>query len=476
MFLPHVRDDRPFFLSTLTAGPGQRRLAVAAVALSLIIFGCLAPFAKVQLPVIWAFIPSYEAWLVATDIVTAVLLFNQYLGYRCRGVFLLACGYLFTAGMTIAHALTFPGLFAPGGLLGAGPQSTAWLYMFWHGGFPLFVIAYARSKDPEGALAAKEGRILAPMAFALVAIVGAVSSLTALVTGGQHLLPAIMEGHRYTPTMITVVSTVWLLSAVALFTLWRRRSHSVLDLWLMVSMCAWLIDIALSAVLNQGRYDLGFYAGRIYGLLAASFVLLVLLTESGMLYRKLVQLTEALQRLTTQDALTGIANRRAFDHALGLEWHQARRSGLPLSLMMIDIDHFKAFNDRYGHLEGDRCLRAVARALQAGAVRTTDLVARYGGEEFAVLLPLTDAEAALHLAERLRSAVEDLAIGNEASGNGRVTISVGVASMHAPWPQALSLDDGALRGSAALVEMADQALYAAKAAGRNRVMAYRDAG
>jgi diguanylate cyclase (GGDEF)-like protein len=372
--------------------------------------------------------------------------------------------------MTSAHTLSFPGLFAPGGLLGAGPQSTAWLYMFWHGGFPLFVVGYALTKDRATHPLPPLGRQIAVLALAFAGVLVAVAGLTLLVTAGQELLPAIMEGHHYTQAMIVVVSTVWLLGAAALAVLWWRRPHSVLDLWLMVVMCAWLIEVALSAVLNQGRFDLGFYAGRLYGLLAASFVLLVLLAESGMLYKQMVLLTATLQRLTTQDALTGIANRRAFDGALDAEWRLALRSGLPLSLMMIDIDHFKIYNDSYGHVAGDKCLQAVAKALRAGAPRATDLVARYGGEEFVVLLPQTDVGAAAELAERLRQAVEALAIPCSASPTGRVSVSVGVAGFCLPHLEHPHDYCAGHTSPTVLVETADRMLYAAKAAGRNRVV------
>ena len=209
---------------------------------------------------------------------------------------LLAGGYLFTALMAASHALTFPGLFSPTGLLRAGPQTTAWLYMFWHGGFPLLVGAYALLKD-EGRQATQFKRhpsvaVLSVGAAVLVVVCG----LTLLATLEQRVLPAIMQGNRYTPAMITVVSGVWILSLLALGMLWRRRPHSVLDVWLMVVMSAWLFDIALSAVLNAGRFDLGFYAGRIYGLLAASFVLLVLLIEHGMLYARLAEAHESERR------------------------------------------------------------------------------------------------------------------------------------------------------------------------------------
>ena len=119
-----------------------------------------------------------------------------------------------------------------------------------------------------------------------------VCCLTLLATEGGGALPSIMAGNGYTPVMKLVVSTVWLLSSVALLALWWKRPLSVLDLWLMIVMCAWLFDIALSAVLNAGRFDLGFYAGRIYGLLAASFVLIALLFETDALYARLGRLLQ----------------------------------------------------------------------------------------------------------------------------------------------------------------------------------------
>jgi signal transduction histidine kinase len=280
-----MADERRVFLSTLPAGRAEHRLALAVVLVSAAIFATLAPFAKVKLAPVAAFIPIYESILVVTDLITAVLLFGQFTFLRGRALLVLASGYTFTALITVAHALTFPGLFAPSGLLGAGPQSTAWLYMFWHGGFPILVIAYAVLKDEPGE-ARRPAAI--PVLASVAAVVAIVSGLTLVATAGQAWLPPIMRGNQYTPVMVIVVSSTWALSLVALTVLWRRRPHTVLDLWLMVVMCAWLFDIALAAVLNAGRFDLGFYAGRIYGLMAASFVLLVLLIENGRLYARLV--------------------------------------------------------------------------------------------------------------------------------------------------------------------------------------------
>ena len=288
-------DERRVFLSTQPAGRGDRLLAFAVALASGAIFLAAAPFAKLPLAQVPAFIPIYESALAINDLVTAVLLFGQFAFLRTRSLYLLACGYLFTAFIAVAHALTFPGLFSPVGLLGAGPQSTAWLYMFWHAGFPLVVIAYARMKGEEPAAGPRAGTgaaVFSGVAAVLVAVLG----LTLLATAGAGVLPAIMQGNRYTPVMIAVVSSVWALSLVALVVLWHKRPHSVLDLWLMVVMCAWIFDIALSAVLNAGRFDLGFYAGRIYGLLAASFVLIVLLLENSRLYARLVEAHESERR------------------------------------------------------------------------------------------------------------------------------------------------------------------------------------
>jgi signal transduction histidine kinase/CheY-like chemotaxis protein len=288
--------ERGVFLSTLPAGRRERRLALVVVLVSGAIFLALAPFATRPLGQVWAFIPAYESALVINDLVTAVLLFGQFAILRSRALQILAGAYLFTAFMTVAHALTFPGLFAPTGLLGAGPQSTAWLYMFWHGGFPLLVIAYAYLKTSDAEPRRPPGRPILAILGTAAAAAAVAGAFTLLGTAGQGLLPAIMRESHYTASMRTVIALIWGLSFLALGALWRRRPHSVLDLWLMVVLCAWLFDIGLAVVLNAGRFDLGFYAGRIYGLLAASFVLVVLLLENGMLYARLVETHERERR------------------------------------------------------------------------------------------------------------------------------------------------------------------------------------
>jgi len=170
---------------------------------------------------------------------------------------------------------------------------------------------------------------------------------------------------------------------------------------------------------------------------------------------------EHLEELASLDGLTGLANRRGFDRELDRAWRQEGERGRPLALMMIDIDHFKLFNDRYGHVRGDACLRAVGETLSLVTLEEAVIVARYGGEEFALLLPGIDIERATALAEEARRAIEDLSIAHAETAYGMVTISIGVESL-VPEPD---------RSAADLVEAADSALYAAKRRGRNTVIA-----
>ena len=183
---------------------------------------------------------------------------------------------------------------------------------------------------------------------------------------------------------------------------------------------------------------------------------------------RLKALADALRRSALRDGLTGVGNRHRFDEDLRAECDRARRTGEPLSLLMVDVDHFKRYNDHHGHLAGDACLRQVADALQSVARRPADRVARYGGEEFALLLPQTEIDGALALAQRAVDAVSALRIEHAGSPLGRiVTVSVGAAA-------ARRTADGAHAPLAAeaLIDAADQALYAAKGAGRARCCAF----
>ncbi|MFO8063957.1 MAG: diguanylate cyclase domain-containing protein [Spirochaetota bacterium] len=185
---------------------------------------------------------------------------------------------------------------------------------------------------------------------------------------------------------------------------------------------------------------------------------------------RLKRKTDLLEQISMLDGLTGIPNRRYFDRQIEKEWRRTRREGQFLSVIMMDIDFFKQFNDNYGHGFGDECLQKLARALEASIERPGDVVARYGGEEFVALLPATDSEGGSQLAERFRVAVEVLAVPHEYSNAADVvTLSLGVATLS---PEAGKDEDAAEK----LLKRADEALYAAKRAGRNRFAVDSESG
>ena len=184
------------------------------------------------------------------------------------------------------------------------------------------------------------------------------------------------------------------------------------------------------------------------------------ITESKDAESKLREANKKLEELTLIDGLTRIANRRHFDAYLKKEWELSKRTSRPISLIMIDIDFFKKYNDSYGHLEGDSCLQNVAKAIKESINRDGDLVSRYGGEEFGVILPGTDIEGARHVAEKIRKNVMDLSIAHKGSDIEKVvTVSLGVASR---------IPDRNSKGEEIILS-ADNALYKAKNKGRNRV-------
>jgi diguanylate cyclase (GGDEF)-like protein/PAS domain S-box-containing protein len=177
------------------------------------------------------------------------------------------------------------------------------------------------------------------------------------------------------------------------------------------------------------------------------------------------KMEEQLRYLSTHDGLTTLFNRRTFDEELENEWRRAIRAPAPFSLLLLDIDYFKDYNDTYGHQEGDACLKAVANAVDCSVRRPGDLTARYGGEEFVVLMPMTSATDAARIAESIRRDVEALGFTHSASNEyGVVTVSVGVGT----------ITPALKRSSVEVLKMADQALYKAKLEGKNRVVCCAD--
>lgn len=463
-------------LASEPAGTREKVVAGTAVVVSLALGAMALPYAKVPLAAFPAFIPIYVTALVIFDLVTAVLLLGHYRALKSAGLLVLGGVYLFTATATAAYALIFPGLFAPTGLLGSGPQTSSALYMLWHAGFPLGLVAYVLVRRREARCPARPsgGRALRAVAATVALVLALVAAFTAFATAGHEWLPVFMDDNHTTSVGKAFLIGIWLLSLGALVVLLWSRPHSLLDIWLLVALCVWLLDLALAAVLNAGRYDLGWYLGRIYGLVSAGVLLIVLLGENARHYTRLRALTAALQsanetlwRSSMQDGLTELANRRAFDMHLAEHLALAQRHRRPLALVLLDVDHFKAYNDAYGHQMGDECLKAIAQVLQAHGKRPSDLAARYGGEEFALVLPETDSVGAMHIAAAAHAAVAGLSIAHrECSTGAVVSISIGIAATRGDEP--LNPQD--------MIAMADKALYQAKDAGRNRIVLLDAAG
>jgi len=434
--------------------------AVAGVILCVVV--AALPFARLAGPTVAPFLPMFAMAVFTIEGLTAYLLWTQFM--ITRQAFLAALGgaYAYTSVMVAIQLLVFPDVFSPTGLLGAGPQSAVWIWAFWHCGSPLLVLAalfvrrHWRAPVPHP-LTRRTGLLLlgVPVGLSLLLCHVAINHAT--------WLPQLVDNRSYTrlPHSPTGIGIALVSAGTLLYLIVSTRLRTLLELWLGVALFAGLGDIAVTIVANA-RYSVGWYVARLESVLASSTVLGVLIWEISHLYRELHAANARLSEYAARDGLTGIYNRRYFEERYPLALAQANAAHRALSILMVDIDHFKRFNDTLGHLRGDECLIAVAGALQASLRRSGDFVARFGGEEFAVVLPDCDREMAERIGDNLRTAVARLAVAAPFTDAGRVTVSVGVATS-SPQP---------LTPAAELLAHADAALYRAKEAGRDRVTAW----
>jgi signal transduction histidine kinase len=307
---PVIPGEQHFILSSLSPSRAQKRLALVLVLALLAAFLITdVALSTIKLGRIDAFIPAYATAMFVNDSITAVLLFAQFSILRSRALLAIASGYLFTALIVIPWMLTFPGVFAPGGLLGAGLQSTSWLYTLWHGGFAMFVIAYALLRDADPAKRLWRRSAAAGILSSVLLTATVVCTVTFIVTAGDALLPRInLDPIHFSTVWLYIAGCLVLLSIVAVIVLWVGR-RSVLDLWLMVVMSAYVIEICMIAFPIPARFSFGWYAGRFFGLLSGSLLLFVLLYEITILYAQtlravLAQRREREARLMTGDAVS----------------------------------------------------------------------------------------------------------------------------------------------------------------------------
>lgn len=448
-------DDTPMRAMPVRAG----LVSVMGTLTIIAIVGVLFANAALPLPPNGAFLPAYGAATFCVDFITAVLLLSQSSILHDRARSNLGRAYLFSALIIVPHMLSFPGVFGVESIIGSS-SGAVWFWCAWHFGFPFFTIAYLRDldagRDPVPI------RITSSIGLTLLVVAGT----TALFTLGLPYLPTILINGSFNRLNTLGIGPVIVATNAAAAVMARRRmrTDSSLTTYVFVALVVSTVDVLLT-LSGSARFSLGWYAARMLSLVTGLVVLVALVSELLGLLRQVTSANAQLRTLTGTDPLTGIANRRQFDQTLDLEWRRAMRSGHRISLLMIDIDQFKAFNDHYGHPTGDVCLKAVAVALASVPHRPADLVARVGGEEFAVLLPDTGQDGAMEVARALNAAVSALGIQHVAGVTGIVTCSIGVCAERPVAGAATSTD---------LVARADAALYVAKRDGRNRACLFNE--
>ncbi len=446
------------------ASPGQQRVAMALALFITLVALISIPYARTPGPVITAFLPSGVTAVILLDLLTALLLL-QFGRHGRPSTLMLGCAYLYTGLVVIPYLLVFPGVFAVDGQLGAGPQSAPWLWVFWHSGFPALLLIHAallRHELRSDFITRWPAIRMVPALLAtllLVLALGVLGVLGSLATLGHDRLPVIIRQNNYLPPNTPGIGlVVVLINLAALITLWHvTRKRSVTQLWLLIAALAFLLDVAVSFT-GGARYSLGLYVARINSLLCASALLGAFVFEFHRLQMRLTMANHRLAEMADTDALTDLGNRRSFDQHLAQEWARAARNKEQLGLLLLDIDHFKSYNDSHGHQAGDICLQRIAGAIRKTLRRPGDFAARYGGEEFAVILPQTDNDGVHRVAEAVRSAIEQRDIHHQSTQASIVTASVGMAVATPRSGDDLSV----------LLARADSALYAAKNAGRNR--------
>lgn len=428
-----------------------QQIAAAAVAVVLVGVTLLAlpHHVAAQGQPIPAFLPiCATVWAVA-DLLTAYLLMSQFAVSGITIFLAAACSYALSGLLTIPYLFKFPDIFAPARSIG-DQQVSVWLWLAWHLIFAAVMIACIIA-DP--AFKRRVGNTRRLVWLGIAGVVALWSALTSATIGWRDHLPVLVVAGNFKPAFLMVLApAVVVLNLVAAgLILLRARPATSLQVWLAIALLAAALDGLLNSF-SVARYTWPWYVGKVETLFSAGAVLAMLLFEVNALYQRLAG-------MALFDSLTGLRNRRGFDEAFEWAAQFSRRHKKPLALLVVDVDYFKQFNDRYGHETGDVVLRRTADALLGSVLRSTDIVARYGGEEFVILLNDASPQSMEKIAERVRSSIQQLNIRHETSQSAQVvTASVGGALWDASGTMAIT----------DLFATADRALYAAKAQGRNR--------
>jgi Membrane-associated sensor, integral membrane domain len=276
-----------YSVATMPPTLRQRQFALAVIIITLTAYGAMTPFSKIPLPRIDNYIPTMLAIIFVTDLITAVLLFGKFSASGLRPLLVLATGYLFSSLIVIPHALTFPSAFAPTGLLGAGPQSSAWINVSWRFGLALATATYACLTGGKYTKDANEPLAKSAIYWSVTIVIIVVCALTWVATAGHNLLPVLLlDDGKIAPLGHYANGMIALTNALTLLLLWTLGT-SVLDLWLMVAVCALTGESILVTFFITARFSLGFYAIRVISLLVSKVVLITLISQTLTLHTRL---------------------------------------------------------------------------------------------------------------------------------------------------------------------------------------------
>ena len=435
------------------AAPPNQRFAALTVSLALLVAAALAAVYGRGPGPDYSPLLSIAAtvWSLA-DLLTAFFFLARFYvsGQLFFGV--LAGAYAYSGLLTWGYIATYPHMISMASPTPGQQQLPFFFWMIWHCSFPLLVAFAALIDSPLKRVLSRRAISVATGIVALAPAAAAIGTYALVVTHSESL-PRLIDVNDFQAVNSTPITpTIVVLNGlVAVFLFMRKRPVTPLMLWLAVATFSMALE-SLMMDFSAVRFSYAFDAGKLMTVFTSCIVLVMLLSDIARLY-------ERLGRVARVDVLTSLSNRRSFDEYFEVVYHNACRSRRSIGLLVIDIDLFKRYNDSYGHLAGDACLRRVAHALAECARQPLDLIARYGGEEFVVLLPDTPARGVAVVAERMRAAVEGLAITHGSAERGLVTVSVGVAHVAEPHPG----------NQSSLFEAADDALYAAKDRGGNAV-------
>jgi signal transduction histidine kinase len=302
--------DFPLVIATMPATNRQRTVAIGVVIVLAAAAAVIAPFASIQVGRVDAFIPVMQTVVSVVDFVTATLLFAQFSIQPQRALLALASGYIFSGSFAFLQTLAFPGGYAPAGLIGDRLNTPAWMYVLWHTTFPAAILVYALSKDATGAARPPDRPAMTAIAITVACVLAVIAGLTWIVTAKTEYLPVLfttdVRFHTRLPNQINIALWLWGSTALAVL-LFRRRT--ILDLWLMVTLLAYMPNFLVAIIGSSIRFTIGWYAARCFILVGNCMLLGVLLVETTLLYSRLasaviLQRRERTNRLLTVDAVT----------------------------------------------------------------------------------------------------------------------------------------------------------------------------